>query len=586
MMYNFAEKQVKQNAELASIKSKDYFDNSLVAARNTAYAIQGILKMGDRGTGISNFQIIIQNILQGNENVKQIQVLFDLVFLETIIPDLKQNVGIYKFNKEVIIPFTPEMKKGDSLYQYYHKVEETGKELILEPQFNKQFGGVLTTKLFVPMFVFGGNFAGVVCFDVELNPLREINSKIKLYKSGYGGLLSNKGLIIANPDSTLIGKTDIETAEEFNKQLTDTLIKEKEFLKIVKGEKTKDVRYYCPIQIGNSDTPWLYFISVPIDETSSSVGYIIVMSIIIGIVGILLLAIVINYFSKTISKPLIKGVEFASVLAKGDLSATIQVETNDEVGQLCASLNTMGQELNIMIKKIQNSVSVLADTSDHLKTTSLYISEGASEQAATTEEVSSSMDIIVDNINSNTANSKKAEAISKQTSVELQTLMEASVESIKSIKTIANRTNIITDIAFQTKILALNAAIEAARAGEAGKGFSVVAFEVGKLAERSKMAADEIIELANSSVNASQRAGQLLSDLVPEIEKSDSLLLHIAGSSEEQQNSAEQVREAIHQLNKVVQQNASASEQLTNNADELSVHALELKDIISYFNTK
>jgi hypothetical protein len=106
MLFEFAETQAKQNAELASAKSKAYLDNAIVAARNTAGMIQGIIKQGDRGAGVANFQIIIQNVLQSNSNVKSIQLLFNYDLLSTIIPNI-QNFGINKISDKVIIPFFP-----------------------------------------------------------------------------------------------------------------------------------------------------------------------------------------------------------------------------------------------------------------------------------------------------------------------------------------------------------------------------------------------------------------------------------------------------------------------------------------------
>ncbi len=113
---------------------------------------------------------------------------------------------------------------------------------------------------------------------------------------------------------------------------------------------------------------------------------------------------------------------------------------------------------------------------------------------------------------------------------------------------IADKVSIIGEIARQTNILALNAAVEAARAGEHGKGFAVVAAEVRKLAERSQVSAVEIDNLTKTSVRATDEAGKLMAAIAPEIGKTAKLVQEIAAASIEQNSGADQVNNAIQQL--------------------------------------
>jgi methyl-accepting chemotaxis protein len=154
------------------------------------------------------------------------------------------------------------------------------------------------------------------------------------------------------------------------------------------------------------------------------------------------------------------------------------------------------------------------------------------------------------------------------------------------MKEIASKISIIEEIARQTNLLALNAAIEAARAGEHGKGFAVVASEVRKLAERSQSAASEINSLSTSSVCIAERAGDMLSKLVPSIQRTAALVQEIHRASGEQTTGAEQINKAIQQLDRVIQQNSSFSEQMASTAQSLSLQAEQLQAVVAFFKTE
>jgi methyl-accepting chemotaxis protein len=151
------------------------------------------------------------------------------------------------------------------------------------------------------------------------------------------------------------------------------------------------------------------------------------------------------------------------------------------------------------------------------------------------------------------------------------------------MKQIADKIMIIEEIARQTNLLALNAAIEAARAGEHGKGFAVVAAEVRKLAERSQVAAGEINDLSNNSVEVAEKAGELLGVIVPDIQKTAELVQEINAASKEQDAGAEQISGSIQQLDKVIQQNSASAEEMASTSEELSGQASQLEGMVEFF---
>ena len=239
----------------------------------------------------------------------------------------------------------------------------------------------------------------------------------------------------------------------------------------------------------------------------------------------------------------------------------------------------------IVTEIIQGATNILA-ASEQTSSTSQQLSQGANEQASSVEEVSSTMEQIAANIEQNTENSKVTEQISNEANAEIQKVRGISQKAIEASAEITNRITVINDIAFQTNILALNAAVEAARAGEHGKGFAVVAAEVRKLAENSKLAAEEIVALAQRSLEFSKGTGDVMANTLPKIEQTKSLIQEISAASLEQNNGANQINSAISQLNAVTQQNASASEELASSAEELASQAEQLKELITFFRVE
>ena len=306
--------------------------------------------------------------------------------------------------------------------------------------------------------------------------------------------------------------------------------------------------------------------------------------ILAGTIAALVSIILSIILSNGIIKPVKKGIELAQKVSKGDLMANIKLDRKDEIGQLNTALKAMVDRLKEIIINIKTSSTSIAIASSQISSTSQQISQGASEQASSTEEVSSSMEEMVANIQQNTENADQTEKISIEASSGIQNVSQSAAESLASVKEIADKIGIINDIAFQTNILALNAAVEAARAGEHGKGFAVVADEVRKLAEKSKIAAEEIELLSRSSLDVTEESSKFMEEIIPNIEKTASLVQEITAASIEQNAGAEQINNAIQQLNRITQQNATISEEMATSSEELAKQADRLKDVISSFN--
>ncbi len=195
------------------------------------------------------------------------------------------------------------------------------------------------------------------------------------------------------------------------------------------------------------------------------------------------------------------------------------------------------------------------------------------------------MEEMVSNIKQNADNAQQTDKIANKSAKDAQESGKSVLEAVAAMKEIANKISIIEEIARQTNLLALNAAIEAARAGEHGKGFAVVAAEVRKLAERSQKAAGEINELSASTLKVSEKSGEMLDKLVPDIQSTAELVQEITAASKEQDTGAEQINKALQQLEQVIQQNASASEEMASTTEELTGQADQLISALAFFKT-
>jgi methyl-accepting chemotaxis protein len=305
----------------------------------------------------------------------------------------------------------------------------------------------------------------------------------------------------------------------------------------------------------------------------------ILVNIAVAAVTLLVLFFVI----RSALNPLNEVISLTQSLAEGDFTVAVPSHGKDESGQVLDAMQRMIDELRSTVGDVKTVSDEVSNGSSQLSETAESLSQSASTQAASTEEISSSMEEMDASISQNTENAVETEKIATECARDAERGGEVMRETVSAMKNIADQINVIDEISRNTNLLALNAAIEAARAGEEGKGFAVVAGEVRKLAERSQSAAAQILEVAGSSVEIAESAGDLFGRIVPQIQRTAELIQEISARSREQQSSAQQISKAVAELDGEVQRNASAAEEMASMAEELSSQAIQLAEACAFF---
>jgi methyl-accepting chemotaxis protein len=334
-------------------------------------------------------------------------------------------------------------------------------------------------------------------------------------------------------------------------------------------------------------------LSQQIAQANMVVAICAIVAVILGIV----LAMVIT---SGILKPINRMVEGLTRVSDGDLTVEVEVEVEDEIGQMADSLNETVRNLHMIMSEIREASDQTASSGEELSAAAQNISSGAQNQASSVEEISASIQELTNSITDVANNAKEANEVSTRTttvaeegngtvkqSIEGMTLINESSTQISKI------IGVISQIANQTNLLALNAAIEAASAGEHGMGFAVVADEVRKLAERSSQAAEEITQLIEESTKRvtegsrlSEEVGNSLTDILGGIEQTAQGMAQISSGTAEQAETANQVARAIDGISAITEENSSSAEEMAASAEELSAQAQRLQGLVERFRLK
>lgn len=521
---------------------------------------------------------------------------------------------------------------------WYQEILDAKSTIVTEPYTTTN--GDLVASVISPIFNENkSKILGVAGLDLKLSILDTMMSSYSLGKTGYYVLFSSEGTIIyhPNPDNIQKNVSDLNISDNIKASLSQH---KAGFYKYKSNGKSI---YGYTSEVGNTD--WMVLTGLPSREYKESYYTILTIILVVFIIAGLIIILGTIKTSKGIVKPLEQLEKIADEIAQGNLEIDAKVESNDEIGQVAASLDQtvvrlkdyiiyineisqilelIGQgnlnfelhndyvgdfkkikdglmdiksQLTITITGINNASQEVADGAEQISLTAQALSDGSTDQASAVEELQATIETVSAQVDSNAHNAVEANnrsAVVQQNLNSCDAQMKKLVAAMDDISHSSNQIkeviSSIQSIADQTTLLALNASIEAARAGEAGRGFAVVANEVSNLALDSMNAAQSTVELIANALESVDKGMGIVQETASMLQHSvnESLELgkridSISEASLTQADALNQISEGIEQISSVVAENSSMAQESAAFSEELTAQAQLLRQQIEVF---
>ncbi len=525
---------------------------------------------------------------------------------------------------------------------WYKSVEEN--RTVFTVPYEDSVTGDMVFTIASPVYDSSNNNAaiGVAGMDISLQSVMETMSEYKIGKNGYVMLLADDGTLIYHPEENRVG-TNISEMNVSDNLLSAISEKSEGFMNYTVAGQGK-VGYLANV----GETGYVVISCITVWEYYSSIITMIVMFVILFVIGIILVMFSMRKTAGKIVEPLKELNETANQLAEGNLQVHINVESEDEVGDLGRSIEKtvnrlkeyidyideisdvlaqmadgklaiqlkyayvgefqkvkeallhISESINEVMHNIKDSSEQVSVGSDDLAKAAQGLAEGAETQAATIQELVASAVTVANQVEESKNDAEESALRTQEVTMmmgESQKQMNLMREAMNKIQETSNKVvgiiKTIEDIAEQTNLLSLNASIEAARAGEAGKGFAVVAGEIGNLASESARAVNTTRDLIALSLSEIENGNALvdevvdsLSKAVEKVEEVNSMIQKTAETAVTQMQSMNQIRDGVEEMSHGIQDNSAMAEETSATSEELAAQAVTLNELVQMFELR
>ncbi len=516
---------------------------------------------------------------------------------------------------------------------------EAKQTVLTEPYVDSASGKMILSAVSPVYDDAGENALGAVGIDIALDHMTEIMSEYKIGSKGYVLLLTASGTFLYHPQNDIIQQNiqDIDISQSVVNAVTSDQDK---FLKYKSGGTTKFGYLQHAEGIG-----YVVLSCLPMSEYYATLVLMVIALIVLFAAGIVLITLSIRKISAGITRPILELNHTAQQLAAGDLDVSLHITSENEIGELGASIQKTVSRLKEYIVYIDETAEVLTEIADgrlsialkndyvgefqKIKTALLNISdsmsqvmtginessehvsvgaselasasqilaEGAQNQASSVEQLTATTATVAEQVEDSRKGAEasadattQAAMLIEQNQEKMQQMMDAMDKIHETSQQVVGIIQTIEDIASQTNLLSLNASIEAARAGEAGRGFAVVADEIGKLALESSEAANTTKELIEISMEEIRKGNAIASGAMESLEESVAAIAHVNEMIQEtaenaaiQAQNMNQLRIGIEEIARGVEDNSAASQETSATSEELASQAEVLNQMVQKF---
>lgn len=624
--------ELRLESEAAALQLEKFFApfERMVEQQAVNTEVKAIMNTTGKGSDIKKnvkYSTVLNNMLDTKK-------LDDSTIMAVWVADIDANVLTQSDNFTSGADF-------DITSRPWFKCTQTGTTFITDPYVDASTGQKILS-IAAPINNAMGKAIGVSGMDVSLESMMKLMENYRIGDDGYVMLLTGSGTFIYHPDTELMD-TKIQDLNVSQNVLSAIESQSAELIKYTIDGETK-FGYLTPI----GDTGFMALSCITAGQYYKAVMFAIVVLSAVFILGFIFIVVCVRRISNKIVSPLIELNETAEMLAKGNLDVSINVSSEDEVGELGRSiektvnrlkeyidyideisevLTTMAngklaiqlkyayvgefqkvkealihisESMNDVMTNITETANQVSVGSDDLAKAAQGLAEGSESQAAAVQELLATATTVADQVEENKNDSEKSAVHTREVTMmmeESQKQMGQMREAMDKIQESSNKVvgiiKTIEDIAEQTNLLSLNASIEAARAGEAGRGFAVVAGEIGNLANESARAVNTTRDLIGVSLSEIEKGNTLVKDVVDSLSRAVSrvgevneMIQKAAESAEVQMQSVNQIRDGVEEMSQSIQDNSAMAEETSATSEELAAQAVTLNELVQMFELK